>query len=103
MTTNSYPQQIPPPPYYPYYPPRESNGLGIAGFVCGLVGLALSWIFLFGAVLPLIGLCLSISAGLRFRNGSTNGFSVAGIVLSLVGVTIQLIIVIVTIGLLASV
>ena len=56
----------PPPPqfggYYQYVPPmpapRPSNGIGTAGFVCGLVGVLLFWIPLLGAALSTAGLVM---------------------------------------------
>ena len=62
---------------YSYAPaPRETNGLGIAGFVCSLVGLLAT-----GGLLCPVGLILSLIAiGRRPR-----GFAVAGLILGLVG------------------
>lgn len=57
-------------------PPRaESNGLGLAGFICSLVGLCS------GGVLSPIGLILSLVA-LKDR---PRGFAIAGVVLGALG------------------
>ena len=60
----------------PYAPARPTNGLGIAGFVCSLVGLLLT-----GGLLSPVGLVLSLVAlGRRPR-----GFAVAGVILGALG------------------
>lgn len=62
--------------YDPYVPVRESNSLGVAGFVISLIGLVLT-----GGVLCPIGLILSLVAlGRRPR-----GFAIAGTILGLLG------------------
>lgn len=67
------------------------KGLTIAGFVCSIVGLVLSW---FGtyfsiAALPvsIVGLVLSVVGGkkLRAENGST-GLATAGMVVGIIAV-----------------
>jgi hypothetical protein len=61
--------------YDPYFVPRATNGLGIAGFIISLAGL------MTGGILSPIGLILSLVAlGRRPR-----GFAIAGVVLGAVG------------------
>ncbi|MHC5022347.1 MAG: type II secretion system protein GspG [Planctomycetota bacterium] len=62
--------------YQPAAPAAQSNGLGIAGFVCSLVGLLFT-----GGLLSPIGLILSLVALGR----QPRGFAVAGLVLGLLG------------------
>lgn len=69
------PPGYPPPGWIPAPAPRPSNGVGLAGFICSLVGLLVC--------LPLapVGLVLSIF-GLRRE---PRGFAIAGLVLGLLG------------------
>jgi hypothetical protein len=68
--------RIPSPPSIPALPHAESNTLGIAGFVCSLVGIVFT-----GGLLCPIGLILSLIAiGRRPR-----GFAIAGLILGLFG------------------
>jgi hypothetical protein len=76
------------PPYPPAIQPK--NGLGIAGFVVGLVGLLFSFIPIIGVVawpMVIIGLVLSIVGVARANKGeATNkGLAIAGVACSLVG------------------
>lgn len=61
--------------YDPYTPARATNGLGVAGFVCSVIGL------LTGGILSPVGLILSLIALGR----SPRGFAVAGVVVGLLG------------------
>jgi hypothetical protein len=94
----SYPQ--PPsahyPPQYqpPLPPPREpQNGLGIAGFVLGLVGLLFSFIPIIGMIawpMVIIGLVLGIVGLSKANNGQANnkGMAISGIALSALGLVV---------------
>lgn len=62
--------------YDPYAPVRQTNGMGIAGFVISLVGLVAT-----GGLLSPIGLVLSLIALGR----QPRGFAIAGVILGLVG------------------
>ena len=80
-------------PAPPAAPPR--NGLGIAGFVLGLLGLVFSPIPFVGVVawpLVVLGLILSVVGLVRVRAGkATNkGLSIAGIVLSALGLVVSI-------------
>lgn len=83
------------PPAAPYgqqqQPPR--NGLGLTGFVLGLVGLLLSFIPFVGIIawpLVIVGLVLSIVGVARASKGiATNkGMAIAGVVLSVLGLVV---------------
>ena len=81
-------------PAPPAAPPR--NGLGIAGFVLGLLGLVFSPIPFVGVVawpLVVLGLILSVVGLVRVRAGkATNkGLSIAGIVLSVLGLVVSIV------------
>ncbi len=63
--------------YDPYaMPARQSNGLGLAGFICSLVGLVLT-----GGLLCPIGLILSLAA----IGKQPRGFAIAGLIIGLIG------------------
>ncbi|WP_406636482.1 DUF4190 domain-containing protein [Amycolatopsis sp. WGS_07] len=85
-------QQSPHPPVYaPALPPR--NGIGITGFVLGLVGLVFSPIPFVGVVawpLVVLGLVFSIVGLVRVKGGkATNkGLSITGIALSALGLVV---------------
>lgn len=63
---------------------KESNGLGVAGFVISLVALLLSWIPVLNWILWLLGLIFS-AIGICKR---PRGLAIAGLVISLIGVII---------------
>ncbi len=80
------PAQYPPPPGYGY--PQSSsgtNGLGVAGFVCGLVGLIFFWIPFLGIILALLGVTMGgIGMQQAKRTNSAPGLAIAGLVLGIV-------------------
>lgn len=102
QTTSAYPApaqpQYGPPQYQQYqpYPPgygyapypiaAPTNGVGTAGFVCGLVGLVLFWLPFVGLILSLLGAILG-GAGMSSgrKTGASTGLAVAGLVLGIVG------------------
>ncbi|MCY4517173.1 MAG: DUF4190 domain-containing protein [Acidimicrobiaceae bacterium] len=60
---------------------KESNGLGVAGFVVALVGAVLCWVPILGIVLSLIGVIFStvgLRAATRF-DAPRKGLSIAGL------------------------
>ena len=81
----------PPPGYAPvgypaYAPPAPTNGVGVAGFVTGLVGLVLCWIPFLGFLLAGTGVVLSgvgISQGRK--TGASTGLAIAGLVCGIIG------------------
>jgi hypothetical protein len=83
------------PPYQQYYRPYvpQQNGMGVAGFTLGVIGLVFSFIPLIGVVawpLVVLGVILS-GVGLgKARRGEANnlGLAVAGLVTSLIGLVL---------------
>jgi hypothetical protein len=72
-----------------------SNGLGVAGFVLGLLGLLLFWVPVLGAILAILGVILGgvgISQGRK--SGAGTGLAVAGLVCGILGLLPALFIVI---------
>ena len=73
--------------YAPVPPQRPGNGIGVAGFVCGLVGLVLCWVPWLGALLGLVGIVLSgIGISQGKKNGASIGLAVAGLVCGILAV-----------------
>jgi hypothetical protein len=73
--------------YAPAPQQQPGNGIGIAGFVCGLVGLILCWVPWFGALLGLVGIVLSgIGISQGKKNGASIGLAVAGLVCGILAV-----------------
>jgi hypothetical protein len=72
-------------PYYPP-PPPPGNGLGVAGFVTGLLGLLMFWIPFLGILLALLGVCMG-GAGIAVgkKRGAGIGLAIAGLVCGLIG------------------
>jgi hypothetical protein len=92
-----YPPQpygYPPNPYgYPHAPPQPTNGLGVAGFVLGLLGLLFFWFPPLGIVLSLLGVILGGSGmSAARRNHSSSGLAIAGLVCGLIGLLLAIII-----------
>ncbi|WP_253828989.1 DUF4190 domain-containing protein [Prauserella aidingensis] len=83
-------------------PPREArNGLGITGFVLGLIGLVFSWMPFIGVIswpLVALGLIFSILGLVRVKNrqATNKGMSIAGLVVSVLGIGVAVVMFIVT-------
>jgi hypothetical protein len=98
MSSTENLQPTPPPPYgqYPPAPPKGSNGLAVAGFVLGLIGLLGSWIpvlNILGLVLGVVGVILAgIGLAKSKRSGAGKGLSIAGIVLGLLAVVLAILV-----------
>ena len=115
MTTeqydSSYPQNTPQPPApqgypavqgyaapapqpygYAPVPQAPSNGIGVAGFVCGLVGLILCWVPWFGMLLGLVGVVLSgIGISQGKKKSASIGLSIAGLVCGILAVLVWIV------------
>jgi len=83
------PSPMPYPAPYPIAPvivqTAPANGLGVAGFVTGLLGLILFWVPVLGLILGALGIILggvAISASRKL--GASNGLGIAGLVLGIV-------------------
>ena len=88
------------PPAYGYPGQSEpGKGMGIAGFVTGVVGLVLSWLPFVGLVIAAVGIALS-AVGLRQIRAArgSGGLAVAGLVCGIIGSIIGLVIVIAVIA-----
>jgi len=77
----------------PYPPPRPpTNGMGVAGFVLGLLSVLLSFSPL-GLLLGIVGIVLS-ALGRVQRGMVATGLATAGLVLSIVGTSLSVIVII---------
>src|SRR5664279_3074970 len=88
------PQQQYPPQQYQQYPQpvAPSNGMGITGFVTGLLGLVFFWVPFFGIVLGILGIVFGGAGFQSFRKrGLTNGLAIAGLVLGIITVAIYIV------------
>ena len=66
-------------------PARPGNGLGVAGFVTGLLGLIFCWVPAFGVVLALLGVILGgVGIATGRKKGAPIGLAVSGLVLGIV-------------------
>lgn len=86
-------QPPPPQPPYPSAPPPgrpQSNGLALAGMICGIVSIVLSLLIAFiGIALGIVGLILSlIGRGRATRTGVGGGQATAGIITGAVGIVV---------------
>jgi hypothetical protein len=72
-----------------------SNGIGVAGFVCGLLSVVLFWLPGLGLVLGLAGTGLSGAGMARAnRTGAGKGLAIAGLVLGILGTLIGILLII---------
>lgn len=86
----------PPPPQPGYGAPQQQGnpGIAVAGFVCALVGLLVSWVG-WTIVLCVVGLVLSIMGRRQaVERGAPTGLATAGIVLGIIGTVIAIIIIV---------
>lgn len=81
--------------------PKKTNGMGIAGFVVGLIGmLGGNYLFL---VPGIVGLILSIIGMVQMKKcNSCNGLAIAGLVIGIVSFIFWLIIWIIAFGMIIS-
>src|SRR4051794_32775982 len=79
-------QPMPYPGYgYPMPVQQPNNGLGIAGFVTGLVGLVLCWVPWLGVLLAIVGVALSgVGIAQGKKKGMTIGLAIAGLVCGII-------------------
>lgn len=72
----------------------QTNGLAIAGFVLGIIGILTSWL-LFGALACIPGIILSALGLRRSEARGRKGLAIAGLVLSIIGVLVTVAIIII--------
>ena len=70
------------------------KGMTIAGFICGLAGLVLSflggWLSIIALPLAIVGLILSVKGGKAYKAaGTPNGLATAGLVIGIIAVVIS--------------
>ena len=77
-------------PHAPVAGRSGSNGMGVAGFVTGLLSLLAGWLFVpVGVVLGLLGVVLGgVGRARARREGSPTGLATAGIVLGALGLVV---------------
>jgi len=73
---------------------QPQNGMAIAGFVCGIIGIFAGWIVV-GLPFSIIGLVLS---AVGMRSSERKGMAIAGLVLSMIGIVIAILILFVIIA-----
>jgi hypothetical protein len=76
-------------------PTGQTSGVGIAGFVTGLLGALLSWFPLAGIILGILGIVLGgVGVSQGRRAGAKTGLAVAGVVLGVIAVVISVVLVV---------
>jgi hypothetical protein len=72
--------------------PAPTNGMGVAGFVTGLLGLVLCWVPFLGLILAACGIILSgVGMAQAKRTGASTGLAIAGLVLGILALIPSLI------------
>jgi hypothetical protein len=91
-------------PLTSYTPPAaqrgRSNGLAVAGMVCGIVAVVIAWvpfIAVLGVIAAIVGLSLSIPALSRSRQSGRRGFAITGIVTSVCGLLLGVVGIVLTV------
>jgi len=75
-------------------PARPGNGLGVAGFVTGLLGLIFCWVPAFGIVLALLGVIMGgVGIATGKKKGAPIGLAVSGLVLGIIALIPAIIII----------
>jgi len=86
---------------------KAGNGIALAGMVCGIVGLTISWLPVLGVlgiIAAIVGLCLSIAGLRRSREtGERRAFAVTGIVTSAIGLVLGIVGIVLTVVVLQAV
>ena len=74
--------------------PAPSNGLGVAGFVLGLLGLIFCWVPGLGITLAVLGLILGgVGIATGKKKGAPVGLAIAGLVLGIIALIPAIIII----------
>jgi hypothetical protein len=78
------------------YRGRESanavDGVGLTGFICGIVGAVLFCIPYLGGILGVAGVIFSSTSLANAKKGNTNGLAIAGLILGLIACVLGLIV-----------
>jgi hypothetical protein len=83
--------QQPPQVVYLQQPPVQTNGLAVAAFVLGIVGVVLFWTLLGGLILGLLATVFGAMGLARAKRGAPNkGMAIAGLVLGIVAMLLTL-------------
>ncbi len=82
------------PTYAPGTPVKQ--GLSLTGFILGIASIVFSWVFIFGLLVGIAGLIISIIARRR-EPQAPNWMKLLGLILSIVGLAIGVIVFIVSI------
>lgn len=69
-------------PFSPAAPVRQTNGLAVAGLVCGVIGLVFFWTFWLGIILGILGVIFGAIAMSRARAWAMpgRGMGLAGVI-----------------------
>ena len=99
--TESY-GNVPPVPQQQMYAPQPAvyvqnapgNGLGVAGFVTGLLGLIFCWVPGLGILLAVLGVIMGgVGIALGKKKGAPVGLAIAGLVLGIIALIPAIIII----------
>ena len=84
-----YQQQPYQQPVYVQQPAKQSNGMGITGFVLALLALLLCWVPVLNWILWILGLIFSIIGMFK----KPKGLAIAGLIISLLGLIVDIILI----------
>ena len=74
-----------PQPVFVQVPAQPGNGLGVAGFVTGLLGLIFCWVPALGIILALLGVIMGgVGIATGKKKGASIGLAIAGLVLGII-------------------
>lgn len=80
---------------YPPPPQQPGNGMGVGGFVTGLLGLIFCWFPWLGIVLSIIGVALGgVGLSQGKKRGAPTGLAIAGLVCGIIGLAVSLVFII---------
>lgn len=73
-------------------PHSSSNGLAIAGLVCGILSLAFCWVWYLGIPLAICGIVFGV-LGMKKAEPNKRGMAIAGLVCGIVGLALCIVII----------
>lgn len=75
--------------------PANSNGMGTAGFVTGLIGLIFCWVPVLGIILAALGIIFGgVASSASRKAGTNNSLAIAGLVLGVIALVIAILLII---------